>query len=98
MYLNWSFWTFIGIVLGTQYEGIENWGLEFAMVVTFIGIVMPALRSRPYWVAAIVAAMVATLGHALPFKLGLMLGALAGIGAGLALQEIKRRKAASDVV
>jgi hypothetical protein len=42
--------------------------------------------------------VVATLGHALPFKLGLMLGALAGIGAGLALQEIKRRNAASDVV
>ena len=98
MYLNWAFWTFIGIVLGRKYEGIENWGLEFAMVVTFIGIVMPALRSRPYWVAAIVAALVATLGHALPFKLGLMLGALAGIGAGLALQEIKRRNAAGEVV
>lgn len=92
MYLNWAFWTYIGIVVGTQFEDIGEWGLEFAMVVTFIGIVMPALRSRPYWLAAIIAGSIATLANDLPYKLGLMLGALAGIAAGLALQEWQRRR------
>lgn len=92
MYLNWAFWTYIGIVVGTQFEDIGEWGLEFAMVVTFIGIVMPALRSRPYWLAAIIAGTIATLANDLPYKLGLMLGALAGIAAGLALQEWQRRR------
>lgn len=92
MYINWAFWTYIGIVVGTQFEGIGNWGLEFAMVVTFIGIVMPALRSSPYWLAAIVAGAVATLAHGLDYKLGLMLGGLAGIASGLALQEWQRRQ------
>jgi 4-azaleucine resistance transporter AzlC len=91
MYINWAFWTYIGIVVGTQFEDIGKWGLEFAMVVTFIGIVMPALRSSPFWVAAIVAGTVATLANDLPYKLGLMLGALAGIACGLALQEWQRR-------
>lgn len=92
MYLNWQFWTYIGIVLGTEFPEVKNWGLEFAMIVTFTGIVMPALRSAPFWVAAVVAGVVATLGNALPYKLGLMLGALAGIVAGLALQEWERRR------
>lgn len=92
MYLNWQFWTYIGIVLGTEFPQIKSWGLEFAMVVTFIGIVMPALRSSPFWAAAAVAGLVATLANALPYKLGLMLGGLAGILAGLAVQELKRRR------
>jgi len=92
MYLNWQFWTYIGIVLGTEFPAVKTWGLEFAMVVTFIGIVMPALRSRPFWVAAIVAGLVATLANGLPYKLGLMLGGLSGIMAGLILQEWARRK------
>lgn len=92
MYLNWQFWTYIGIVLGTEFPEVKNWGLEFAMIVTFTGIVMPALRSAPFWAATIVAGVVATFGNALPYKLGLMLGALAGIVTGLALQEWKRRR------
>lgn len=92
MYLNWQFWTYIGVILGTQFPEIKNWGLEFAMIVTFTGIVMPALRSSPFWLAAIVAGVVASLGHALPYKLGLMLGAVTGILAGLVLQEWRRRQ------
>lgn len=98
MYLNWQFWTYIGIVLGTEFPQVKNWGLEFAMIVTFTGIVMPALRSSPFWLAAIVAGIVAALGNALPYKLGLMLGALAGIVAGLAAQEWRRRKARGEQV
>jgi phosphotransferase system glucose/maltose/N-acetylglucosamine-specific IIC component len=57
---------------------------------------MPALRSRPFWVAAIVAGLVATLANGLPYKLGLMLGGFAGILAGLALQEWSRRLDKND--
>ncbi|WP_374651815.1 AzlC family ABC transporter permease [Dongia sp.] len=98
MYLNWQFWTFIGIVLGTEFPAVRNWGLEFAMIVTFTGIVMPALRSSPFVLAAIVAGTVATLGNALPYKLGLMLGALAGILAGLVAQEWRRRRSRGERV
>lgn len=94
MYLNWQFWSFVGVSAGQQFPSVKDWGLEFAMAATFIGIVMPALVSRPFWAAAISAGLVATLANALPYKLGLMLGGLAGIAVGLLLDEWKRRQAA----
>lgn len=90
MYLNWQFWTLFGITVGKLYPQIQNWGLEFAMVVSFIGIVMPLLTSMPYWAAAVTAGLVAVLANPLPYKLGLMLGALAGIAVGLLLDLRKR--------
>jgi 4-azaleucine resistance transporter AzlC len=90
MYVNWQFWTFIGITVGTEFPDIQNWGLQFAMVVSFIGIVMPLLNSRPYWAAAIVAGVVSVVANPLPYKLGLMLAALCGIAVGLVL-DLKQR-------
>jgi 4-azaleucine resistance transporter AzlC len=90
MYVNWQFWTAMGIVASKRFEHLKDWGLEFAMVVSFIGIVMPLLNTRPYWAAAIVAGIVSVLANPLPYKLGLMLGALAGIAVGVAL-DLKQR-------
>jgi 4-azaleucine resistance transporter AzlC len=90
MYLNWQTWTFLGITVGQQFPDIQNWGLEFAMVVTFIGIVVPLLTSAPYWAAAITAGLVAVIANPLPYKLGLMLAALAGIVVGVLLDIRKR--------
>ena len=47
MYLNWNFWTAVGIFAGQRVKGISQLGLDFALVVTFIGIVIPLLNSRP---------------------------------------------------
>jgi predicted branched-subunit amino acid permease len=90
MYVNWQFWTAMGIVASERFKELKDWGLEFAMVVSFIGIVMPLLNTRPYWAATIVAGFVSVVANPLPYKLGLMLGALAGIAVGLAL-DLKQR-------
>jgi predicted branched-subunit amino acid permease len=90
MYLNWQTWTFLGITIGQNYPEVQNWGLEFAMVVTFIGIVVPLLTSMPYLAAAATAGLVAVIANPLPYKLGLMLAALAGIVVGVVLDIRKR--------
>jgi 4-azaleucine resistance transporter AzlC len=90
MYVNWQFWTFIGITVGQNYPEVQEWGLEFAMVVTFIGIVVPLLTSFPYVAAAVTAGLVAVIANPLPYKLGLMLAALAGIVVGVVLDIRKR--------
>jgi 4-azaleucine resistance transporter AzlC len=90
MYVNWQFWTFIGVTVGQNYPEVQDWGLEFAVVVTFIGIVVPLLTSMPYWAAAVTAGLVAVIANPLPYKLGLMLAALAGIVVGVALDIRKR--------
>jgi len=80
MYVNWQFCTVIGMVAGAQMQGMADWGLEFAMVVTFIGIVVPLLRTCPMLLCALVAGIAALLLRDLPHQIGLMLGSLLGIG------------------
>lgn len=92
MYLNWNFWTVVGLIAGTQLEGLANLGLDFAMVVTFIGIVVPLIQSRPMLFSALVAGMVSVLAYSLPNKGGLMVAALAGIAAGVVLEWWRDRE------
>ncbi|BCG26282.1 branched-chain amino acid ABC transporter permease [Pseudomonas tohonis] len=87
MYLSWASYTLVGVVFGQAVPNLAAWGLDFAMLATFIGIVVPMLRNRPQVAAALVAGAVALLCHALPYKLGLMAAALSGIVVGVVLER-----------
>ncbi|MFZ2289680.1 MAG: AzlC family ABC transporter permease [Halopseudomonas yangmingensis] len=91
MYSNWVLCTLIGVLLGQSLPGMAGWGLDFAMVATFIGIVVPALRTRPMLVAALVAGAVAVVAYDLPYQLGLMLAALLGVASGLLAEHLLQR-------
>lgn len=87
MYLNWQFWTLVGLIAGTQLEGMADWGLDVAMVVTFIGIVVPMIVNRPMVVCAVVAGITAIFAHGLPNQSGLMVASLVGIVAGVLAEQ-----------
>ncbi|WP_339512970.1 AzlC family ABC transporter permease [Pseudomonas sp. RL_15y_Pfl2_60] len=87
MYSNWLLCTVIGLVFGQSVPNLAEWGLDFAMLATFIGIVVPMLRNRPQVAAALVAAAVALACHELPYKLGLMAAAFSGILVGVVLER-----------
>ena len=85
----WSCWqisTALGIFLGAQIPA--NWGLDFTLALTFIALLVPALKDRPALVAALTAGLVALLAYHLPFRLGLIAAALAGIAAGLGSEKL----------
>ena len=82
MYGNWILCTLIGIALGSAIPDITQWGLDFAMSVTFIGMVVPYLNSKAMISAVLVAATVSLQFAHLPNKTGLLLAALAGISVG----------------
>ncbi|GAB4452324.1 MAG: AzlC family ABC transporter permease [Anaerolineales bacterium] len=89
----WSTWqvsTALGIFLGAAIP--DSWSLDFALPLTFIAMVVPALKGRPYIAAALSAGIVALAAHALPFKLGLILAALTGIAAGTVLEGREAQK------
>lgn len=86
MYTNWLFCTWLGLTVGQLVPNIAAWGLDFAMPVTFIGMVLPYLKNRPMWAATIAAGVVAVLAYGLSHKLGLMVATLAGIMVGLAVE------------
>ncbi len=83
MYANWQLCTFLGLTVGQMMPNAAAWGLDFAMPVTFIGMVIPYLKNRPMWASVIVAGVVSIVAYPLPHKLGLLLAALAGIMVGL---------------
>lgn len=88
MYANWQVCTFVGMMVGRQIPNPQSWGLDFAMIVTFIGIVVPFIRNKPALASVLVAGIAAVLANGLPNKLGLMIAALLGIAAGLAAEVV----------
>lgn len=88
MYLNWQLVTALGVIAGGRIPDPASWGLDYALVVTFIGIVVPLVASRPMLVSVVAASAVALAANGLPNKLGLMLAAGAGIAAGMAAEMV----------
>jgi 4-azaleucine resistance transporter AzlC len=81
IYVFWNLMTIIGIFAGSLIP--ESWGLDFALDVTFIGMLIPMARQRPALVAALAAGVTALLAHSLPNQLGLIVAALVGVAAGV---------------
>jgi 4-azaleucine resistance transporter AzlC len=80
----WQISTAVGIFLGTQVP--ESWSLDFTLALTFIALVVPAIKDRAGLAAALAAGLVAVVAYPLPYKLGLIAAALAGIAAGLLVE------------
>ncbi len=89
LWATWQLSTAAGIFLGGQIP--ESWSLDFTPTLTFIALVVPALRDRASTSAALAAVFAALLAFALPLKLGIAVSALIGIAVGL-LVEGRRTK------
>lgn len=88
MYTNWNLCTLLGLVAGHSIPDASKWGLDFAMVVTFIGMVIPMIKNRPVFVAVLMAGVTAVLAHPLPNNLGILVAALVGVAAGVIAESV----------
>ncbi|MBX3063372.1 MAG: AzlC family ABC transporter permease [Anaerolineae bacterium] len=93
MYLNWNFWTIVGLVAASKIEHPESWGLQFAMVVTFTGMVIVSCKTRPILLSIVVASITAFVTYPLPHKLFLIISAAAGIAAGVWAENTQWKQA-----
>lgn len=91
MYGNWQICTLIGAWLG-QHLNTIHWGLDFAMSVTFISMVIPYVNTLPMAVTVLVTGVVALLSHPLPHQLGLIVSTLVGITAGFSTEFFYKQK------
>jgi 4-azaleucine resistance transporter AzlC len=87
MYVFWQLSTLLGIVAGSAIPDPAGWGLDFAMAVTFIGMLVPMIRTRPVLAAVLVASVTAVLTYSMPNQLYLIISALAGIAAGVLVES-----------
>ncbi|HMT92844.1 AzlC family ABC transporter permease [uncultured Thiothrix sp.] len=90
-YTMWNLTTIIGVLAGELIPGMSEWGLEFAMVATFLGIITTYLRTSAYWISFAVAGTAALFLYQLPNNLGMLLAALLGVLAGVAVQHLHAR-------
>lgn len=81
LWASWQASTAVGIFLGAQVP--EAWGLDFTLPLTFIALVVPALKDKAGIVTAVVASLAALLFFGLPYKLGLIAAAALAIAAGM---------------
>jgi predicted branched-subunit amino acid permease len=90
LYVFWQAAVLVGIVAGAQVPA--SWSLDFAVVLTFIALLVPAVRTRADLAAAIVAAAVALAAAGLPYRLALVVASVAGIAVGLAIERLHARR------
>jgi 4-azaleucine resistance transporter AzlC len=95
MYLNWQLWCFLGLVLGDRIPDASGWGLDVAMPVTFIGMIIPFVKNLPMAVCVLTAGAASLFTLGMPYKLGIIVSACMGILAGLITERtgktIKRK-------
>ena len=84
LWVVWQISTATGILLGANVPA--SWSLDFTLPLTFIALVIPALKTRAEWIAAAIAGILAVLAAGLPLNLGLLAATLAGMASGLLLE------------
>ena len=93
MYLNWIFFSWLGMTLGQNIPDIGSWGLDVAMVVAFVGIVVPILKNHADWACALTAAVSGVLSYNWPNQTGLLFSSLLAISVGMLLSHKQKKKA-----
>jgi 4-azaleucine resistance transporter AzlC len=88
LFVTWQAAVILGVLVGAQVP--ESWSLDFAVVLTFIALLVPAVRTRADLAAAIVAAAVALIAAGLPYRLALVVASIAGIATGIAIERSRK--------
>jgi predicted branched-subunit amino acid permease len=89
LYVSWQAAVLIGIVAGAQVPAA--WSLDFAVVLCFIALLVPVVKTRANLAAALVSAAIALAAAGLPYRLALVVASIAGIAAGLVVEALHRR-------
>jgi predicted branched-subunit amino acid permease len=85
LWTSWQAAVVAGAIAGSVIPA--GWSLDFAVVLSFLALLVPAIRSRADLAAAIVAATTALLASGLPFRLALVVASVTGIAAGMAMER-----------
>lgn len=75
MYVNWQISTLLGLTLGQSIPNASAWGLDFAMVATFIGMTIPYLVNRPNGCHRNHCRRHSVIGPRVPYQLSLLVAA-----------------------
>lgn len=75
-YIFWLIWNIIGIIAGSYLPDLTNMGLDFAIAVTFIALVIPTISNLAMLITVVVAGFLSVLFKLLNWELGLVFASL----------------------
>ncbi len=93
LWVCWQITTVTGVVFGATIP--DSWSLGFAIPLTFIALVAPAIRRRADLAACLTSGVLAIAGQPLPWKSWIILAGIGGILAGWLVHLHDRRRSAS---
>jgi predicted branched-subunit amino acid permease len=75
-YLCWLLWNIIGITAGSYLPDLTNLGLDFAIAVTFIALVVPTITTLPVLITVLVAGFLSVILELANSELGLVISSI----------------------
>jgi len=92
LFWTWQLAVVAGVLAGSGVPA--SWSLDFVVVLTFIALLVPVVKKRADFAAALVAATIALATAGFPYRLSLVVGSIAGIAVGLILDRRHWRRSA----
>ncbi|WP_087026447.1 AzlC family ABC transporter permease [Thaumasiovibrio subtropicus] len=86
-YLIWNLASFVGIIGGSVIPNLDSLGLDFAIVATFIALVVPNVKTKPVLLTVLVALVSSVVLHRLQVNGALMIASLVAMIAGYAAER-----------
>jgi 4-azaleucine resistance transporter AzlC len=75
-YLSWLLWNIIGVVAGSYLPDLTTLGLDFAIAVTFIALVVPSITNLPMLVTVVVAGVLSVIFKLMNWELSLVFASI----------------------
>jgi predicted branched-subunit amino acid permease len=91
-YFFWLLWNVLGIVAGSYLPDLTHLGLDFAIAVTFIALVIPTITTIPVFVTVVVAGILSVLFKLLQLEIDLVAAAIVAMYCGYLTDRWQSRK------
>ncbi|MFA7893057.1 AzlC family ABC transporter permease [Pseudomonas putida] len=89
-YVAWNLFTWAGIVLGQSIPHLDELGLDFSIVATFVALITPLVRNLPTLACVAVSLAASVLFSHWHWETALVSAGLLGMGTGFACQKLWR--------
>ncbi|WP_293449077.1 AzlC family ABC transporter permease [Planktotalea sp.] len=86
----WWVFTLVGALIGEAIPA--SFALDFAVPITFLAIIAPALRTRAHVSAALTAAFLSLMFFSVPYNLGILMAGVGGMMVGASVEAATQAK------
>ena len=97
-YFCWLLWNLIGIVAGSYLPDLTNLGLDFAIAVTFIALVIPTITNLAMFITVVVAGVLSVIFKLLAWDLGLVIASITAMYCGYLTVNIQAKNKKSQEI